>query len=318
MTSLLQRLLIALACLTLSSAARAACDIVNVISATPSTFNVGNYTATTVPPPVSIAVTITGTKVGNGSCQMGIALLRNSPPAQMVRVPAANVALPYTATYNGSNIIYFAGGTPAIQRVPNFNANNGNTFSVTVSITITPQTPLAAPAAGIYLDPLMLRVYNRNGGSNYSFVGQVPVTVSAASIQSCYLSAPSSLSLNFSSDILQGLPAGAAQSTTFNVNCTGPSRISLSGSALVRPQGVQASGVFDLLINYRTIANFGGASATLITNGTAPVSATSTSASAIVGNNLPVNLNINLIANRPLLSGGSYSGVLRVIVDPAL
>jgi hypothetical protein len=303
----------------MSSTARAACDITGVLSAAPSIMSVGTYTATAIPPPTTVAVTLTVTKTGNGSCQAGIALYRPTAPAQMTRLPPSGVALPYAVTFQGSTVLYFAGGAPTIIRVPNFHGGNGaGTATFTIAFQITPQPPISAPPSGTYADQLTLRVYNRNGGKNYALVGQVPLTVAAEAIQSCYLTAPSALSLNFSSDIITGMPAGGIQSASFSVNCTGPARLQLSGSALVRPQGVQPSGVFDSLINYRTVASFGGASTTLITNGVAPVTVTSPGQSNLVGSNLPVNLNINLLPNRPLLGGSTYSGVLRVIIDPAL
>lgn len=315
------RALIFIVCtIAFSLTARAGCDITGFQSVVPSTLDVGTYSATSIPPPTSISLTLTLTKTGNGNgnCQGEFALYRAAPPAQMTRQPPANVALPYTVTYQGSTILYFAGGNPTIVRLPNFHASSGNTTaSVAITLTITPQTPLAAPPTGTYLDQLFVRVYNRNG-NNSDFVGQLPIVVSATAIHSCYLSAPSSVSLNFTSDVATGIPAGAPKATSFNVNCTGPSRVQLSGSALVRPQAGPASGVFDSMINYRAVVNFGGASATLTTNGTSPVTVSSPSASTLVGSNLPVNLNVNLIPNRPLLGNSSYTGVLRVTVDPTL
>ncbi len=306
--------------LAASIGGHAACEVTGIQSISPSTIFVGNYTATSIPPPTTVALTLTLTKTGNGNCQAGFSLYRLTLPARMTRlVPPTLVTLPYLANSEGTNLLHSTAGNPAIVRLPNFHPANGpGTGTVTATVTIVPQVPLAAPPAGTYFDVLMLRVYKREGGNSYDYVGQSPLTISTGSLQSCNLSAPGSLSLNFSSDIVTGIPAGAVQSTSFNVNCTGPSRLQLSGSALVMPSTTGASGAFDDLINFRAVANFGGASATLTTNGTTTATITSPSASTVVGSNLPVNLNINLIPNRPLRSSPSYSGVLRVIVDPTL
>ena len=319
MTAILRLTAFLACCLAYSVAAHAACEITGIQSVSPSTINVGNYTATSIPPPTTVALTLTVTKTGNGSCQGGFSLYRLTLPAQMTRLPPALVTLPYTANSNGSNLLHSSAGNPVIVRLPNFNPPNGPaTGTVTAMVTIVPQVPLAAPPAGTYLDLLMLRVYKREGSNSYDFVGQAPLVISTGSLQSCNLSVASNLSLNFTSDVATGIPAGAVQATSFNVNCTGPSRVQLSGSALTRPEGSPASGVFDSMINYRAVANFGGASATLTTNGAVPVTITSPSTSTLVGSNLPVNLNVNLVPNRPLLNSSGYTGVLRVTVDPTL
>ena len=320
MTQLVRLLALIVTCLAFASGAMAGCDITGIQSVSPATLNVGTYTATATPPPTTIAVTLTVTKTGNGNgnCQGGFAMLRSAPPVQMTRQPPGPVALPYAITASGSSVLYFAGGNPTIVPFPNFHAPSGNaTGSVTVVLTITPQTPVATPPVGIYLDQLALRVYNRQSNS-YAFVGQLPLTISASVVHSCTLVTPNSMSLNFSADVATGIPAGATQSTSFNVNCSGPSRVQLTSSALVKTPAVSGNAVFDAMINFRAVASYGGTSATLITSGTTPVTVISPAATTLFGSNVPVNLGINLIPGRPLLGGSNYSGVLHVSVDPTL
>jgi hypothetical protein len=303
------------------SQVHAGCTITAVQAATPNTLNVGTYTATSTPPPATIAVTLTVLMTGNGigSCQGSIALYKPSPPLQMVRVPPAPVALPYSVTVNGTNAVYFGVSPPPVIDLPPINAPNGAAIgTVTVVLTVTPAQPLAAPSQGNYLDTLILRIFNKQGNQRI-LAGQTPVVIAAQAQNSCNLASTGTMSLNFSSDVATGIPQGAVQSVNFNVNCTAPSRVQVSGAALVRTPAGGPSGAFDNFINYRAVTNFGNASATLVTNGTSPTTITSPTSSSLVGSNLPVNVDVNLIANRPLLGGGgAYSGVLRITVDPSL
>jgi hypothetical protein len=301
--------------------AHAGCTITNVQLSAPNTLNVGTYTATSPPPPATISVTLTLNISGNGigSCQGGFALYKPAPPLQMVRSPAGPVSLPYSITANGVNAVYFGASQPTVIDFPHLQAPNGaSVATVAVTLTVTPTPPLSAPPQGSYADQLLLRVFDKRGNQRV-LIGQTPISVVAQALNSCNLSAAGAMSLNFSADVASGIPQGAIQSVTFNVNCTASARIQLSGSALVRAPAGGSSGVFDNFIDYRAVANFGNASATLLTNGTTPGSITSPTTSSLAGSNLPVNVDVNLRANRPLLGGGgAYFGVLRVIVDPSL
>jgi hypothetical protein len=298
--------------------ASAACEIVGVGSILPGSMNAGAYVGATPPSAVTVSLTVTLLVVGNGGgCKGEYGLVRLTSPARMSRSLLGGVTLPYGVTSGGSAILSYGITATARRRLPNFNVQNGvSAIPVTLSFTITPQAPLATPAAGNYSDQLSLHIFNREHGDRI-LVGQVSVNVTSTVVGACALSAVNVLNLNFSSDVATGVPAGNPQNVSFNVNCTSPSRVQLSGSALQAP-GTTPSGAFDNFINYRAVANFGNASATLQTNGTASSTVTSTSSSSLTGNNLPVSLNIRLLPNRPLIGSTTYTGVLRVTVDPSL
>lgn len=319
MTRLVQAVWVMIAAALLGAApARAACDIVGVQSVMPAVMNVGSFSSTAMPPPVTVTLTVLLAVTGNGGgCKGEYGLVRPTAPARMTRTPPAPVMLPYQITSNGGQILSFGVAATQRQRLPNFNVRNGETLiPVSLSFSVTPQAPLATPAAGSYSDQLTLQIYNREGGQRI-LVGAAAVTVTAQVVDSCQLAMPGAIALNFSGDVATGTPAGAVQNLTFNVNCTGPARVQLSGAAL--SNGTAApSGAFDNFIDYRAVTTFGSASATLTTNGSAPVSVVSPSTSNLAGNNLPVSVNVNLIARRPLVGNRTYSGVLRITVDPTL
>jgi hypothetical protein len=171
--------------------------------------------------------------------------------------------------------------------------------------------------AGPHADVLSLEVWDVPAIGPPVKIGSTQFNITATVLGSCALSAPSSMSLNFTSDVTTGTPAGVAQTTSFNVNCTAPTKLRLSGSALVRTPAGAGTAVFDAMINYKAIATFGGTTTTLSTAGTSPVTITSAAPSPLTGTNIPVGLNVRLVAAKPLLRG-NYSSVLHVIVDPLL
>ena len=300
--------------------ARAGCDIVGVQSVWPPVISVGAYRATSAPPATSILATLVINMQGNGvgSCQGAFGLVRTSAPALLSRSPQSGATFPYTVTSSGVSVLSFGGTATAVRALPAVNAPNGSTTAtLTALVTIASQAPATMPVTGIYQDHLTFQIFDVKGNKS-TLAGQVPITVDLNVLSSCMIAAPGAVSLNFSTDVAKGIPAGAVKSTSFNVNCTSPSRVQLSGSALTILPAGGASGAFDTLINYRAVARFGGATATLMTSGTVPVTSMSPSQSTVSGTTMPVGLDVNLIAGRPLIGGATYSGVLKVTVDPAL
>lgn len=309
---------LAVALLLGASPARAACEIVGVQSILPTVMNVGSFSSTAMPPPVTVSLSVTLIVVGHGGgCKGEYGLVRLLSPARMSRIIPSPVTLPYQVTSNGGQVLSYGISASQRRRLPNFNVRNGETLiPVTLNFTVTPLAPLATPSAGSYSDQLTLQIFNREGGQRI-LVGSALISVTAQVVESCQLVMPGALALNFSSDVASGTPAGAVQNLSFNVNCTGSARVQLSGSALTNGTAAP-SGAFDNFIDYRAVTNFGNASATLTTNGATPMTVTSPSASNLSGNNLPVSVNVNLIARRPLVGNKTYSGVLRITVDPTL
>jgi hypothetical protein len=304
----------------LTSSAHAVCTVTGVLNVTPTTLNGGTYTATTIPATTTMGLNfVLSVSTTGGVCHASISLQRiSSGPAQLNRIIPSTVGLPYKMQSGGLNVLYLSGGTPARVLLPSFTPAIGATSAtVSTSVDFIPQTPLSAPMAGPHADVLSLEVWNVPAIGTPVKIGSTQFNITATVLGSCTLSAPSSMTLNFTSDVTTGTPAGVAQTASFNVNCTSPTKLRLSGSALVRTPAGTGTAVFDAIINYRAVATFGGTTTTLVTAGTSPITITSPTPSTITGTNLPVGLNVKLIAAKPLLRG-NYSSVLRVIVDPLL
>lgn len=303
-----------------SPGAEAACAITGVQSISVGSINAGTYTSDAVPPPATVAVTVIINITGNGagSCRGSWGLVRPTAPATMARMPAATTTLPYSVSSSAGPVLSFGPQATTRVPIPDLAAPRGtSTVSFTALLTVTGTTPLTTPSAGTYFDQIALQVFDAQG-SNSTLAGQIPLGVTANVTGACTLASPGSQSLNFAADVAGGIPKGATQSVRFNVNCTAPSRVKLTGTALTSTNTSPASAQFDSMINYKAVATFAGAAATLVTSGATPTTTTSTAASANPGSNLPVNVDVNLLANKPLLGGTTYSGTLRITVDPSL
>jgi hypothetical protein len=305
--------------LVCAAQAHAGCSIDSVLSATPSSAMAGAYTVSSVPSPSTVAVTLVLgiTTDGSGTCEGAISLQRPASSAQMTRTPAAPLALPYQILSGGSPVITYGASAPVLVLVPGFSRPSGTTTAtVSLALTVAPQSLAGVPSAGSYADTLTLSAFDVSS-TPVAAAGQKTLNVTAAVTPSCALSAPGSINFDFSSDVSTGIPAGTSKSAAFAVNCTSPSKIRLSGSALVQTPARPQTPGFDALINYHASAT-SQSSVSMTTTGTTPISATSSTPVVSSGGNVPVTVQANLIPGNPLLGGSAYSGVLQVIVDPEL
>jgi hypothetical protein len=137
----------------------------------------------------------------------------------------------------------------------------------------------------------------------------------------CQLPAPNLSTVDFTAALTSGVPnPSIVRTVTFaGASCLAPTRVRLSGAALLPPSPLPPRPGFDALINWRAQASFGLASTTLTTAGPLPAQATSTSRNATGSGTTTGNItvNINLVPGaRPL--SGTYSGVLTLTIDPTL
>lgn len=301
--------------------AHAACTITGFSTITPSSANVGSYTVSTTPSTYAFTFTVSMTiSTTGGACKGALALQRNSAPAQMLISPAGASTLPYDVTAVGSSasVIHF-GATTVTKFIPlpAFSPIAGSkSATVSVTVSIQPGTSAVLPLAGFYMDQsLALRGYDTSAAPVQR--GQMPFVVTANVLSGCGVTTNGSLALDFSSDIVAGVPAGAAKSLSMLLNCNAAARIMVSSAAMLpTPAPAPVTG-FDTLINFQAQASMTGASAVLTTKGATPVTATSTSQITSLGSNLPLTVMVGLVPGLPLRVG-TYKSVLRVIVDPAL
>ena len=213
-------------------------------------------------------------------------------------------------------------------------AANRLSFTVGANSTSAPQTvTLRVPAgqnvaAGSYTDlgvVLQLMELQSAGGSPVQLIRETSFTPLATVAASCTLPAPSPPNLSLTSAISQGLPnAAVTASTTFTgVRCSAPTRVRLSGAALLPSPALSARPSFDNFINWHANAQFGAAKADLTTTGTAASPAglaTVTSANKNIASGVTTNGTIsvtaNLVAGQRILAG-SYAGTLTVSIDPS-
>lgn len=310
--SLLGVLLAGLFASTMPAAAQSNCGNVNNASLASAT----TITATPAYQPFSgsqltYSFNLTVQNANNSPCSIAIILVRPTAPLVMSN---AGFSLNYNLDFNGSNVVNI--GAPSSGYFLTAPGNGTGTFS-TYNLTIAASQ--TAAAAGLYVDnQVVLYLYAYRGGS-WRFVRTYALSLRATIDKTCTMSSPSPATLNFTSAISLGMPnPGVVLSSTLSgVNCTSPSRITLSGNAMQRTPAVGAVSGFDNFIDWQATATLGSATATLATN----VAGTVTSS----GYNVPsgttvsgvVGVDVNLIAGQRLQSG-NYTGVVTVTVDPTL
>jgi hypothetical protein len=331
--ALLLRAIAILGLLLLSTApAAAVCRIkgfASTGSATPSTWNLGTYSGANPPPPITITLTVTYTHVGGpGTCRAGIGFA--APFGTNVQTATMQLAgnpsirpLPFTVTVGGANALTVSATsnpTVSVPLPPVVVSNSSGTITATVVVTITGLTPTSLPSAGAYTAGLVVNLFDLPTSTTVPVGGSNSLTLNATVTSGCsLLQSTGSLSLDFTADIVGGKATGTVtQNTSFNVSCNAASKIQISGSAMTRsPVGTPSAG-FDILINHKTVAIFAGVSATLITNGTTPVIATSPTKSTAFGANQLVTLSTKLVPTANPLAAGIYRGVVHVKIDPTL
>jgi hypothetical protein len=280
----------------------------NITAFSATTMNVGTYNPFLSPTPQVVTVTVTT----NTNCRLRLGFNRSTLPAEMSLTSAT---LEYEIEQTGGGTSYLStSGTPPAGNSITWTQGAGTTTR-TVQVRVLPDQVVAH---GTYTDTAVtMRL-----ASPFIFwftIASVAVTPSATVPRVCRLDAPSPGTLSFSSgEIPDGTPNSAIiKSTTLATACTAPTLVQLTGQALQPTPAIAAAAGFDNFINYRAIATFGAATATLTTS-TTWQTVTSPSRNTLSGATPSgtVAVAVNLVAGQPIIAG-NYAGVLTVIVDPA-
>lgn len=238
-----------------------------------------------------------------------------------------NLAVGFTASAgtltgpSGNTLAFSIAGAPLTSApLPLGNVNGVSQVLGASTYTTTFAAGQLKPA-GLYsmgAPPSVEAVLFTQSGQIFSEIRRATFSLQTNITGSCSLSSgtAATASVSFTGHISNGVPAATVKQHSLNVDCTVLAKVRLSGSAMTTAN--PATGAFDNFINYRAIATFAGATTTLVTNGTAPVTSTSSSLSSTIGDNLPVTIDINMIAGSKPLLAGSYSNVMTVTVDPNL
>jgi hypothetical protein len=289
------------------------CSSADVPTFSISSLNAGNYDPNATPTPLTATITATATR----TCSLRASFIRTSLPAIMT---LSGNTLQYTIQAVGGGATYLATTSPP---------PTANWVDMDVSGgggTITRQVQLLVPAGqaapiGIYTDTAVtMHLYSRTSAGLWTSIHTVTVTPQATVVGACVLNAPSPATLTFSgTDIPNGVPnAAIVKSTTLAANCTLPTKVRLTGSSLVQSPPATAAAGFDTTLNYRAVASFGAATATLTTTTTSPTIVDSASKNVVSGSMAGnVTVDVNLIAGQPLIAG-TYTGVLVITLDPSL
>ncbi|MBA2127421.1 hypothetical protein DLM45_14500 [Hyphomicrobium methylovorum] len=193
-----------------------------------------------------------------------------------------------------------------------------------VSVNVIIRVPAGQlVAAGNYSDlQVTLLVVSRGvllSNTPRAIIAQQAFVPSISVVSKCVLPAPSSSTLDFTSAISHGVPNPAiVKSTQFtNVQCTAPSILRLSGSAMQPVLATPPKTGFDNSINWRANGTFGNASSSLNTSIASQADSGSKNVGSGATSNGNINVDVNLLSGNPIISG-NYSGVLKVTIDPNL
>jgi len=260
--------------------------------------------------PRTTSFNLTVQNTNGNACSIAVVFVRPTAPLQMT---SGASTLNYTLDFNGNAIVNF--GSPStvwFTTAPGNGTATFNTYNLTIPASQT------SSAAGSYADN-QVSVYLYAYRFGWRFVRIYSLSLRASIDKTCVMSAASPSTLNFTSAISLGLPnpATVLSSSLSGVNCTAPSRITLSGTAMQRTPAVGAVAGLDNFINWQATASLGSATATLSTN--AATTTTSANYNVLSGTTVggTVGVDVNLIQGQPLRSG-NYTGTLTVTVDPTL
>jgi hypothetical protein len=178
-------------------------------------------------------------------------------------------------------------------------------------------------AAGTYSDAqvnlTVVALTDLFGSSPGALLKQQAYTPSINVISKCVLPSPSTSTLDFTSAISNGHPnPSVVQSSVFNnVQCTAPSILRLSGSAMQPTGSIPGQTGFDNFINWKAAGTFGSASTVLSTNSASQASSATKNIASGVTSNGTIGVNVNLLNGNPIIAG-SYRSTLTVTIDPNL
>lgn len=258
---------------------------------------------------------------GNGSCTVGLSFTRSSLPATMTN---GTSNLQYSIESTGGATLLQTTGFAFFSSPPNAN-RIGVTLApgANVSITVRIRIPAGQTSAtsGVYSDnTVTVGIYELFFGFlPIAVVDERTFTVGASIVGSCVLPAPDVSTLNFTPAITSGVPnPGFVLTSTFSgVSCTAPSRIRLTGFQMNPSPATGAVAGLDNFIDYRAVAQFGAANATLRTDLASQVTSLNTNVVSGAVTGASITVDVNLIAAQPIIAG-TYSAILTVTIDPSL
>ncbi len=288
-------------------------------------------TSTTVTPPYNstavadqihtFTVTISNPRTNaNATCNVGLSFTRATLPATMSN---GSTTLQYSIESTGGATLLQTTGfvtftSPQAANRIDVTIAPGGTANVTVRIRIP--AGQSSATAGNYTDATVtVGIYEIIFGVPFRIVDERAFTVNASIAGSCTLPVPDVSTLNFTPAITSGIPnPGYVLTSTFSgVSCTAPSRIRLSGSAMVPTPAIGAVSGFDNSIDYLAIGQFGAASVALNTSVASQATSVATNVVSGAVSGASITVDVNLLANQPILAG-SYSSILTVTIDPGL
>ncbi|MBU1209934.1 MAG: hypothetical protein KJ587_01515 [Alphaproteobacteria bacterium] len=256
----------------------------------------------------------------NATCDLALSFTRSSLPATMTN-GAATLEYSIEST-SGATLIQTTGfaafASPQPANRIDLTIAPGGTADVSVRIRI-PAGQTSATAGNYADSSVTVGIYELAFGVPWRVLDEQVFTVNASITSGCTLPAPDTSKLNFTPAISAGLPnPGFILRSTFNgVSCSAPSRIRLTGSALVATPATGTVAGFDNEINYLAIAQFGAASAALNSNVAMQVTSAGTNVVSGAVSGTTITVDVNLLAGQPIIAG-SYSSVLTVTIDPSL
>ncbi len=215
---------------------------------------------------------------------------------------------------------YVSGSSPAVGNRLDFTLPLLGSATQTVRIRVPAGQLVAAGSySDLQLSLTLVALGNLLGTAPTALLAQQPFTPSINVLSKCVLPAPSASTLDFTSAISNGIPnSGVVLSTIFNnVQCTAPSILRLSGSAMQPVGSIPARTAFDNFINWRASGNFGNASTVLSTDVATQASSTTKNVPSGITSNGTITIDVNLLNGNPVIAG-SYQGTLVVTIDPNL
>lgn len=288
--------------------ARAACNIIAFIapsvSISPAIINLGTNVA---PNAVSVTVSATYFKLGNGPCSTTDSVAFASP---LTLTGPGGALLNYTVTP--------AGGVPSF---PPANVTNGQ-FVVTATLTVTVTLPGGQTGpSGIYNGTLQAQM-ELAGGGLYGTPGSAAVTASITNPPTCTIGGVANggtQTLDFSNGPSATISLGSKIASFGAVTCNAAAILNLTSQNGAALSGASATPSHQNFFDYVATTTINGGTVTLSTSSNpasgAPESATG-SITALSTTNAPLAITVTPQGPvKPLVAGG-YADVLTLTITP--
>jgi hypothetical protein len=306
----------------MSCPARALCVAPFPVTITATTTTLPSYDPfSTSDTTLDVQITVANSLVS--VCQVALSFTRTAGLPAMMSQGSSNLQYSIETT-TGQTLMqttgYVANSSPAVGNRLDFTLPVLGQTTVTVRIRVPAGQLVAAGSySDLQLNLTLVALGNLLGSAPTGLIKQQAFVPAISVLSKCTLPAPSASALDFTSAISNGRPnSSVVLSSTFsNVQCTAPSILRLSGSAMQPVSAIAAQTGFDNFINWRAVGTFGSASTTLNTVSATQANSATKNVSSGVTTNGTIGVNVNLVNGNPVI-GGSYSGTLTVTIDPNL